>query len=116
MGYGWGGIVILFLLMGGFLLIEAFLGKFDRKFFYLSSAWFLTMLLFLSGYIFRDYGGSRFNIDILVSSSTSGLTIFAFLIGAVYFFLFELVILRIKKFLEGKKPLSVLSIIIAITL
>jgi asparagine N-glycosylation enzyme membrane subunit Stt3 len=116
MGYSWGGVNLLFLLIGGFAFVEILLGKFDKKFFYVYASWVIGMFLLLNGYLFYDYGGARFGYKILLGSFTSGLAIFAFFIALVDFFLFQIDIIKIKKYVKGIAPYSVLSLLIAVVL
>jgi len=111
MGTVWGAINFIFLIMGGFVLIELFLNKFKKNDLYAYSFWLFFMLLTV-----KLIYPSKFNLVSLMTSLTSGMMFLALLTAIISFFLFEKDIFKIKAKIKGKVPLNIASLGISVLL
>ncbi|MBW3022470.1 glycosyltransferase family 39 protein, partial [Candidatus Woesearchaeota archaeon] len=111
LGMTWGGVKFLLMIIALFGLIEFLLQKFEKKDFYMYTAWLIPSILML-GLLTPRYGG----IPGLVRSVTSGAAILIFVLALIDYILFKIDVLRVKEKLEKKIPLSIATVLIGIVL
>jgi len=108
MGLTWGGVSLLFLIFGLFVLIEVVLDKFSEKDFYVYSVWLFSLL-----FILKVFFGQRYTVSTLALSVTSGFMFLAFLVGLINLIIRKKNLFGIKDKIEGKLPLGFASLIIS---
>ncbi len=108
MGYTWGGVQFVYLLVGFFILIELMLNKFKKNDFYMYSAFFIALVIMATNFL------GKYSVLSFVSSITTGLLAFVFFMGIIDFVFFKHNFLNMKKRFEGKVPLSVINLIFSV--
>ncbi|MFA5175668.1 MAG: STT3 domain-containing protein [Candidatus Nanoarchaeia archaeon] len=107
MALAWGGTSFVFLIVGPFALIEIFFSKFEEKDIFAYSLY--TLLLTLLLVIFAP---GRYSLDVLFTSVTSAIMYLAFIVGALYYFIYYKNIFNIKEKLEKKLPISLFCFLV----
>ena len=108
MGLTWGGVSLVFLIFGLFVLIEVVLDKFSEKDFYVYSVWLFSLL-----FILKVFFGQKYTVSTLALSVTSGFMFLAFLVGLINLIIRKKNLFGIKDKIEGKLPLGFASLIIS---
>lgn len=109
LGLTWGGVKFVLMIVALYGLVEFILQKFEKKDFYMYTAWLVPIILIM-GLLTPKFGG----ILGLVRSVTSGAAILVFLLALIDYIIFKLDILRVKEKIEKKIPLSIATIIIGV--
>ncbi|MCX6746826.1 MAG: hypothetical protein NTU63_01690 [Candidatus Pacearchaeota archaeon] len=106
LGLTWGGVIFVFLAIGGAVLFAFLLGKIDKKksLFYLS--WIVGALMIMLPF------SARYRYLSLVYSASTGLAFMVLFILAVDFLIFKKNIFKIKEKIKIKLPEPVISFII----
>jgi len=114
MALAWGGGVnFIYIIIGGFTLVELFLGKLKRKDYFIYLFWFLSLYI-LIGPLF--YGDNYLGNDFLLKTFNGGIMIISLAISTIYFFLIDLNILKIKDKVNKIMPEGIFSLIVFIIL
>ena len=97
-GLVWCGVNFIFLTIGLFALVEILLDKFRKNDFLAYSSWMIFAIATMN-----VFGQGRYPIiGTFVNSFTSGLMIFAFFVGIVFYLIHNLDVFRIKEKIHGK--------------
>lgn len=111
MAWTWGGVNFLFLTIGGFVIIELLMNKFNDKDFYSYIIWILPIVIMLP-VMHPDI----LNFQTLVTSLTSGIMTIAFGVALVNFVFFEKNLFGLKHRIEKHIAPGFASVIISIML
>jgi len=108
MSYVWGGVHLVYLIIGFFVLLELILQKFSKQDFYLYSAFYITLLITATNFL------GKYSLVNFIASITIGLLSLVFLMGLIDFIFFKLNFLKIKARFERKVPLGLINFIISL--
>ena len=107
MGYIWGGVNFVFLIIGSFTLITILLDILTNEDIYQYTSWFLVTNIVLTNFI------GKFSVMSMIYSFTSGIMYLALLMILVDVILFKLNLLRSKEKIEKKMPLGLANFLIS---
>ena len=91
MGLVWGGVSLVFIIIGIFGLVELLLHKFSKQKLYVYTMWIVSSLLIL-----MIFFSSRFNIGNIATSLTTSAALITLLTGWIDYFIFNKKLIRIN--------------------
>ncbi|MDD5253473.1 MAG: STT3 domain-containing protein [Candidatus Nanoarchaeia archaeon] len=106
----WGGVNIVYMIMGLFMIVSLLFLKFNKKDFFLYSAWFIAMLPIVTL--------GKYSLYSLLVSFTSAIAFLAFFMGILYYIIYDVKLIKIKESLINKIPrgffVAILSIVLLV--
>lgn len=108
-GLVWGGVNFLFLIIGLFVIIEIILGRFRKEEFYAYVPLYIAMIAPL-----LFFGGTRFTVKAMITSTTAIPISLAFLMAVVDYFVIKKDMLKIRERLTRKLPGGIVVFLISL--
>lgn len=109
LGLVWGGVTFAFLGIAGAVMFAFLLGKIDKKKFFFYFLWLVSSVMIMMSF------STRYTIESLATSSSTGLAFMIFFILIIDFLIFKKRIFKLDDRLKKiKLPKQIISLIIAI--
>lgn len=109
MGIVWGGVTFTFFIIGTFIIVQVLVNKFDKKDFYLYSAWFVVLVSTLHiGY------PERFNLISFLTSTTTQLLTLAIAVALTNYIFIQRDSFSLKGKIQGRMPAGMFSLLFPI--